>query len=231
MLQIGKIYGEQQFEKRLTPWYICRRNMRFGKKFYYAFTGGKKSKIFNFNHIKGVSTAMVLAESNSKKIITKPQKQEFRFASLFGSGAVFQRDTPLPVWGKAAPFCKIRCSIDNSSAVTISDDEGNFKLSLPPQKAGTGKTLIAEEIASGRKIISENIAVGEVYLASGQSNIEFQLKKSLSRTDDKPSADDPDFRFFQVPMTAYPFRKNDVEGKWERKRWKGEERGKDKGVY
>lgn len=158
---------------------------------------------------------MVLAESNSKKIITKPQKQEFRFASLFGSGAVFQRDTPLPVWGKAAPFCKIRCSIDNSSAVTISDDAGNFKLYLPPQKAGTGKTLIAEEIASGRKIISENIAVGEVYLASGQSNIEFQLKKSLSWTDDKPSADDPDFRFFQVPMTAYPFRKNDVEGKWE----------------
>ena len=68
---------------------------------------------------------------------TTAENQNLRFGVLFQSGAVLQRDIPLPVWGKAVPGSRVRCSLDNDSAVTFADCEGNFKLYLPPQKAGS----------------------------------------------------------------------------------------------
>ncbi|MBR2344154.1 MAG: hypothetical protein IKA71_00010 [Lentisphaeria bacterium] len=146
---------------------------------------------------------------------TTAENQNLRFGALFQSGAVLQRDIPLPVWGKAVPGSRVRCSLDNDSAVTFADCEGNFKLYLPPQKAGYNKKLVLEDIASGHKIVSENIAIGEVYLAAGQSNMEFPVQRTIdAETTAKIPADD-NIRFFRIQVTKYPLCQPEVRGSWQ----------------
>lgn len=152
--------------------------------------------------------------SRSEIVKDRPSDAVLRFAPLFQSGAVLQRDMPLPVWGRATPGSRVRCRLGSDSAVTVTDGFGNFRLWLPPQSAGTGKELILEELASGRRAVSENIAVGEVYLASGQSNMEFPLCRALDGEAAKTYPADPELRMFVVPVTTLPGPQPEARGEW-----------------
>ncbi|MCI5779089.1 MAG: beta galactosidase jelly roll domain-containing protein [Lentisphaeria bacterium] len=145
----------------------------------------------------------------------EPSGGDLRFAPLFQSGAVLQRDMPLPVWGRATPGSRVRCRLGSDAAVTVTDGFGNFRLWLPPQSAGTGKELILEELASGRRVVSENIAVGEVYLLAGQSNMELPLHRALDGDAAKNYPADPDLRMFRVPVTKLPGPQPEARGKWQ----------------
>ena len=96
-------------------------------------------------------------------------------ASLFQNGAVLQRDMRIPVWGSAAADTIIFAKLDNSEACTRCAADGKFMLYLPAHDAGGPFELTVWAPDSGEKVIILDVLVGEVWLASGQSNMEYML--------------------------------------------------------
>ena len=135
---------------------------------------------------------------------------------VFTSGAVFQRDMLLKLWGNAAPGHGIRAVFDGDTAAAVADETGRFQLTLPPQSAGSNKTLTVTDTDSGETVTATDIAVGEVYLAAGQSNMEFALRRTPDWELEKSASDDPELRFFHAAVTTFPSRQQEVGGVWQR---------------
>ena len=101
--------------------------------------------------------------------------------AIFQDGAVLQRDMDIPVWGKAAADSVVKCEFDNTVSATRSSASGDFILYLPPHDAG-GPFELKVFIPGNEdeKIICRDVMVGEVWLASGQSNMAYMLSSRLS---------------------------------------------------
>ena len=96
----------------------------------------------------------------------------FAFAPVFGDGMVLQRDKELIIWGTSDRAGTVRIDLgEDHSECTVVD--GVWKCTLPPRKAATGLTLFAKQ--GSRTLRIQNVMVGDVWLAGGQSNMEFFL--------------------------------------------------------
>ena len=102
-----------------------------------------------------------------------PLGAPLRLNSLFSNHAVFQRGMPIPVFGHAGPGCYVTVGFNGSWCHAQASEDGSFRLYLPPQEAGGPYTLVA--FADGASAKAEDIYVGEVWVASGQSNMEMPL--------------------------------------------------------
>lgn len=118
---------------------------------------------------------------------------------LFSDGAVLQRDRALPVWGRAAPGAEVRVEFDGSRAQALADADGRWSLQLPAHAAGGPYELVVRAGAEERRI--GDVLVGEVWLASGQSNMEWQVASSLHAQEDIAAPADPWLRQFKVPTS------------------------------
>ena len=115
-----------------------------------------------------------------------------RLASLFTDNAVLQRDRFVPVWGEAAPGSKVVVEIGSVRAATAASDSGRFLLRLPPMPAGGPYTLSARCEATGESAAIAGVMVGEVWLASGQSNMEYRLgARSAARSEAEAAQNAP----------------------------------------
>ncbi|MBR4523630.1 MAG: hypothetical protein IKO64_05295 [Kiritimatiellae bacterium] len=102
-----------------------------------------------------------------------------KLGAPFSDGMVLQRQMPIKVWGSAAPKCEIRVKLDGDSARTMSDANGRWLVELPPRGASKKPvTMTVKEIAINvlpkqtDEVEVKDILVGEVWFASGQSNME-----------------------------------------------------------
>ena len=95
------------------------------------------------------------------------------FAPIFGDGMVLQRDKEIKIWGTASSEGTVRVYFgDYRSESSVVD--GLWQCSFPPMKVATGLTLLAKQ---GAEIIRiQNVMIGDVWLAGGQSNMEFFLR-------------------------------------------------------
>ena len=96
------------------------------------------------------------------------------FARIVGDHAVLQRDRPIAVWGSAAPKAEVTVSLNGQSARAVADGSGRWRVTLPKMAAGGSYTLSAS--AGGGTTTLSDIAIGDVYLCSGQSNMEFPVR-------------------------------------------------------
>ena len=97
----------------------------------------------------------------------------FHVAKIFADGAVVQRGRPLPVWGSATGGAKITVSFRGATKTTSTDPHGHWRVMLPASTAGGPFEMT---IASGDdKRVLHDVLVGDVWFASGQSNMEFAL--------------------------------------------------------
>ncbi len=148
----------------------------------------------------------------------EPQEMPLQLNSLFQDHAVFQRNTAVPVWGKAAPNRRILCSLGGVSAVTVGNADGSFFLRLPPLEAGGPFELKIRQLPNGSEKILHDIWIGEVYLASGQSNMELPLNALREYTEMLSGPEKRNLssvHYFKVPRTAYPVRAADTHGVWQ----------------
>ena len=100
-------------------------------------------------------------------------------ASPFGDGMVLQRERPVPVWGWAEPGTKVVVSFAGQTREAVTDGTGAWRVTLDPMTAcAEPRTLCVEPGA--RKV--SDVLVGEVWLASGQSNMAFRFANSNPRT-------------------------------------------------
>lgn len=155
-----------------------------------------------------------------------------RLASVFTDNAVFQRDRFVPVWGEAAPRARVTAALGPARAVTVAAASGRFMLRLPPMPAGGPFTLTVACEGTGESVALQNVMVGEVWLASGQSNMEYCLgtdwaahesveaqQNALSRQQEKEFKAALDgkgmIRAFSVPRAATGAAEDSAAAAWE----------------
>jgi sialate O-acetylesterase len=136
-----------------------------------------------------------------------------QLASPFQNHAVLQRDQVLPVWGWAAPRTRIRVTLAGQEAHGLSNAQGDWLVRLPALPAGGPHTLTVE--AADQSISITDLLVGEVWLASGQSNMNWKLDQSVPFTTDTiATADFPGIRFFEVGRRTHLGAHRTVDGQW-----------------
>jgi sialate O-acetylesterase len=116
---------------------------------------------------------------------------------VFGDGAVLQRDQPMRVWGWSGPNAHVQVQFDRNQADVTADAEGRWSAVLPAHTAGGPFEL---SVRSGTdETVSHDLLVGDVYLASGQSNMEFELYKAGNAAAAIAHATDGVIRQIKIP--------------------------------
>ncbi len=133
-----------------------------------------------------------------------------RLPALFTDHMVVQRGKPINVWGWDSPGQKVTIKLGGKSATAITDANGKFIASLPKLNAGGPLTL--EVSGSGSKAVND-VLVGEVWICSGQSNMEWPMSLANDRSQAKTETD-PNVRMFTVPKLIAQQPATDVVGSW-----------------
>src|SRR5688572_2131820 len=98
--------------------------------------------------------------------------QQLSLASMFSDHMVLQRDMKLPIWGKAAPDAKVTVQLGEAKQEATADGSGKWRVTVGPLKAG-GAPLELTVNSGDQSLDLKDILVGEVWVASGQSNMEW----------------------------------------------------------
>ena len=132
---------------------------------------------------------------------------------IFAENMVLQRDRPIPVWGKASPGEKVTVSFGGQEQYTSASDNGSWLVTLNPMPAN--KTPQSFIVSGKNKLTLQNVLVGEVWLCSGQSNMEWPVDKCANPEEEKANANFPEIRHFKVPRTSSAFPQVDVKANWQ----------------
>ena len=114
---------------------------------------------------------------------------KLRLAEVFTDSMVLQREKPLNVWGTASPGAEIKVKIGRSTAKAVAGDDGRWSATLAPLWA-SAKPVAFRVSGDGGRIELADVLVGEVWLASGQSNMEYSMANHPKYA--KPRKGDPD---------------------------------------
>ncbi|VGO14887.1 hypothetical protein PDESU_03457 [Pontiella desulfatans] len=134
-------------------------------------------------------------------IFLSAQVNALELPRVFSDGMVLQRDLPVSVWGRCEPGETVEVQFAERTASTIADDEGNWSVCLDPLKASFEAREFVVSSAS-KKIVFKNVLVGEVWLASGQSNMQWPVNKSVDSDLLRLGGTDPYLRL--LPMFCRP---------------------------
>jgi len=154
----------------------------------------QKSIVFSF--IAAVSGGFLHAE-------VKPNP-------LFTDGAVLQQGQAIPVWGTAADGEEVTVEIAGQKASTTAKD-GKWRVDLKPLEVGKPLTMT---ISGENTVKVENLLVGEVWVCSGQSNMEWKQKATESAEEERTKAKYPKIRMFTVKRTTSPVPLTEPIGRW-----------------
>ena len=139
-----------------------------------------------------------------------PLRAEVKPHALFCDGAVLQQGVPIPVWGMARDREQITLELAGQTFSTTAKD-GKWKVEFPALKAGGPHTIT---IKGDNQIVIKDVLVGEVWLCSGQSNMEFTLVAASTWEAEKSRADIPKLRMFKVKRQVSDEPAADVTGSW-----------------
>jgi len=131
---------------------------------------------------------------------------------IFGSNMVIQRDKPVPVWGKAAAGQKVTVSFAGQSKSATADAAGAWMVTLDAMPASAQPRDM--EIQHKAKVVYKNVLVGEVWVCSGQSNMEWSVDRCANPKEEAKQADYPAIRHIKVPRVATDFRQADINSSW-----------------
>jgi sialate O-acetylesterase len=126
----------------------------------------------------------------------KPEK--LSLASMFSDHMVLQRDMKVPIWGKAKPETAVTVQVGDSKQETTADSRGDWSVVVGPFKANAKPTELTVKSGDDTKTLSD-VLVGEVWVASGQSNMEFHVDRVKDAEKELAAADAPEIRFIDVP--------------------------------
>ena len=138
---------------------------------------------------------------------------ELKLQSVFSDHAVLQRDQPVPVWGWADAGTKVTVEFAGQTKSAMADAAGKWLVKLDPMPASAEPRALT---VRGKNLLTiSDVLVGEVWLASGQSNMGVSLSGAHNAATEIPQAEDAQLRFFKVKMQTAGTSQSDVAGKWE----------------
>ena len=133
---------------------------------------------------------------------------EVRLPRVFGSHMVLQQEKPIVIWGWAAAKEKITVSLADSSRQATANERGEWKVTLPARKAGGPFTL---EVKGSSEAVFEDVLIGEVWLCSGQSNMEMGVGICRDGKTEVESANYPSIRLLMAANRWSPQPQSDLE--------------------
>ena len=136
---------------------------------------------------------------------------EVSLPNIFGDRMVLQREQANRVWGKAAPGERVTVSIGGQSQRTAAAADGTWRVNLEPLEVGGPYEL---QIKGSNTITFSDVLVGEVWVCSGQSNMQWSVKSSADAELVSASANYPEIRFISVPRLASQEPKDNFTGAW-----------------
>lgn len=138
------------------------------------------------------------------------QAQELGLARIFSDHAVLQRDQPIAIWGTAAAGRKLSITLGGTTVTGSADAQGKWRVELPPRPAGGPYVLTVA--SSGRTLRRADILVGDVYLCSGQSNMEFAVHASTNAMGATYGAANDRLRYLNIQKNSAATPQDELKG-------------------
>jgi sialate O-acetylesterase len=134
--------------------------------------------------------------------------------NVFSDNMVLQRNSEIQIWGWANPKeeVKITTSWNHQEYKIIADNNANWRIIIPTPKEGGPYSIIFKGY---NEINLKNILIGEVWLCSGQSNMEMNANWGIQNGEEEAKkATNSNIRFFSVEKSSSSHPQNNVSGKW-----------------
>ena len=165
--------------------------------------------------MKKVFTRTVLAVGFSV-ILKSAAVADVKLPAIFGDHMVLQQKAPVQVWGWADPGeqVSVKGSWQWFAATTQAGPDGTWSVTIKTPKAGSAVSLT---VKGRNQIVLNDVLPGEVWICSGQSNMEWRMNMLGTEVGkrDIEKADDPRIRLFTVKQTIATTPKDDIEGRWQ----------------
>ncbi len=136
---------------------------------------------------------------------------DVKLPAIFSDHAVLQRDAKVPVWGRADPGEKISVAIAGQVATATTGKDGKWRVELSPMIPGHTHTMTVK----GKNTLTvKDVLIGDVWLASGQSNMAMKVFASNNPDEEKAAANYPRIRMFTVSSSTALEPQEDCKGSW-----------------
>lgn len=142
-------------------------------------------------------------------LFSKRRITEMTLAKIFHTGMILQREMAVRIWGEGEPEEKIQVTVQGKQVETHVEADGKWSLCLPALEASCGETMLVQ--GEKEEIRIEDIAVGEVFVAAGQSNMEFWMRYEKHYQEMLITCENHDIRFYDMPKLAYEGQENDFD--------------------
>lgn len=139
-------------------------------------------------------------------------RADVKLPNAIASHMVLQQNAPIRVWGTADAGEAVKVTLGDDTASTKANKKGNWIVELKPLKADGKSHEIT--IQGKNKITLNDVLIGEVWIGSGQSNMEWQLKNTHGAKKVIAAANHPQIRLFHVPKTQTRTPATDVKAAW-----------------
>jgi sialate O-acetylesterase len=144
--------------------------------------------------------------------VTAPARADVKLPAIFGSHMVLQQDLKDKVWGWADPGEDVSVTIDDQTKTTKAGDDGKWSVTLDPLKVGSPRTLA---VKGKNSVTFDDVLVGEVWICSGQSNMQLDVAAANDADLESLSAKFPQIRLISVPSVGTQEPKSDFKGQWQ----------------
>ena len=138
-------------------------------------------------------------------------RAEVRLPSIIGDNMVLQQRMKIRIWGKASVGEHVTVTFEKKSVNTVADQQGHWQVWLGPLKPGGPSELT---IKGSNVLTIRNVLVGEVWICSGQSNMEWPLIHTVNGSEAVAQANYPEIRLFTVGHKTSESALDDVQGRW-----------------
>lgn len=143
--------------------------------------------------------------------IISPVSADVRLPAIFSDRAVLQKADKVPVWGWAEPGEAVQVTLGDASAKGVGNKDGKWKAVLDLSASGPGPFDLV--VRGKNEIKISDVLVGEVWLCSGQSNMEMRLSSTLDKKE-MTTAANRQLRHFKVEKSYAESPREDVKGQW-----------------
>ncbi len=174
-----------------------------------------KKQVKTHTHMNRMKTLLSLVAA---ALMAGTASAEVKMPAIFADHMVLQQQTDAPLWGTAAPKKTVTVTVGWTDEVyrTKADAEGRWRLAIPTPAAGGPYDIT---VSDGEPLTLRNVLLGEVWICSGQSNMEMPMKGFKNQPVENGNLDaargrDPQLRLFTVKRTALLEAADDVTGRW-----------------
>ena len=148
-------------------------------------------------------------------LLALPSRAEVKLPAIFGDHMVLQRDAPVPVWGRADPGDEITVTFGGQGKTTRAESSGAWQVTLDPLAfSAEPRDLVVQSKIGNQKSKIADVLVGEVWLCSGQSNMEMALALAADGPAEAATASHPQIRLFTVGKKSALRPQADCTGQW-----------------